>query len=441
MPPFNLWVGTSMHDGVPFMINNRINGREFIVCLHPRAANINLKFLFRAASSKRKYDWTMTDVLSEHPGSKQTARTPDMQKAFMKKDVPRIMIVRNPYMRLLSSFLAEILGNKDMNAGPKDYHMGESFEIFVEKLIKHHADPEKIDFQNPFKLQSKNCLLSDGMTYDYYLPIEQMDFWYEPLLDSLDIVPFTRTDWNITTPHYQGKPDQPCFYRAFNRTCEQMFLPIDYGADHTTLVNADRLIRNRRLRRRRKLQSEKSAAKSSSSNSVQDQIESLQKIINSLQEQIHALKALTSGTTFSSASSSATPESITTSSAVPPKKTPTGPPPPFDIQKLIPKEGYKSYYNETHMHLTNYYRLYYSMTLNILKKYFKDSSYHYQSQGTIEKFGEFYNSESLIEKVTEWVMPDLQEYHYPVWNPGTMTYQDYLYALYMEMPKTTLEQD
>ena len=228
MPPFNLWVGTSSHNGVPYMIQNRLTGREFIVCLHPQAGSTPFKFLFRASSTKRKDEWTMTDILSESPHSKHMGRTPEIQRAFMKPHVPRIMIVRNPYVRFLSAYLSSILHQQDQSVAAKDFHLGESFESFADKLVKHHADPEKIDFQNPFKLQSRNCLLSDGMSYDYYLPIEQIDFWYEALMDSLDVTEFTKEGWNASTPLFEGNPNQPCFYRAFNRSCDEMFTLIDY---------------------------------------------------------------------------------------------------------------------------------------------------------------------------------------------------------------------
>jgi hypothetical protein len=443
MPPFNLWVGTSMHDGVPFLISNRISGREFIVCLHPRAANSVFKFLFRAASSwRRPHDATLPSLLFESPHSRQTARTPDMQRAFMKSHVPRIMIVRNPYLRLLSSYLSEMQHHKATNGVTKDYDYGESFENFVEKLVKHQADPEKIDFQDPYKLQSKNCLQSDGMTYDYYLPVEQMDFWYESLMDSLDLIPFTREWWNSTgTHHYQGKPNQPCFYRAFNRTCEEMFSPVDYTVDgSSSSIKPERLLRNRKPRNRRSLRGEETVGKSASSQTkqattIEETIDSLQQLVNSLQERLRELKLSTNGGVAPPEQSSASSSSSTSSSAAQGVTADPGPPSLFDMERLVPREEFHSYLNQSNLHLTNYYRLYYRSTLAILKNYFSKANYHYESLGAIEKFQEFYNSDGLIEKVTEWMMPDLQEYHYPVWTPNNMTYQDYLFSLYMEMPK------
>jgi hypothetical protein len=224
VPGFNLWIGTAMHDGVPFLFRNQITGQQAILCLHPKAGSTNFKFLLRYALMKiQDANTNLKDILAESPHSRHTSRVGEIRNAFLTAKIPRIMIVRNPYIRLLSGYLDTIVSRKELSFGPPTYTLDESFAVFVEKLILQHYNPDNVDFNNHFKLMSKNCLLSDGMSYDYYLPLEQMDFWYESLIHSLQLTNFTRSGWNVTTPVFRGSGKQPCFYTSFNYSCEEMF--------------------------------------------------------------------------------------------------------------------------------------------------------------------------------------------------------------------------
>jgi hypothetical protein len=241
-----------MHDGVPFLFQHRVTDQRAIICLHPKAGSTNLKFLFRFAGKSTPAEMTLKQILEESPHSRPTSRVGDIKEAFMNAKVPRIMIVRNPYIRLLSGFLDTIEQRQELSYGPPTYKSGESFEVFVEKLAQQQWNPDAIDFNNHFKLQSKNCLMNDGMSYDYYLPLEEMDFWYEPLVNAMQLNNFTQlADWAKTTTAYHGNPKQPCFYTSFNRTCNQMlqggyfsdlvdfFFPKRFAADGTTILPDD----------------------------------------------------------------------------------------------------------------------------------------------------------------------------------------------------------
>lgn len=46
----NTWIGSRMHDGVPFLFINRFTGKRAIFCLHPKAGSSSLKFLLRYGS-------------------------------------------------------------------------------------------------------------------------------------------------------------------------------------------------------------------------------------------------------------------------------------------------------------------------------------------------------------------------------------------------------
>lgn len=363
MPPFNLWIGTAMHDGVPFLFTNRNTHQQAIFCIHPKAGSSLFKYLLRYGMLKRRDDLTLTEILHQSAHSWQTGRTPEIQQAFRKQTVPRIMIVRNPYIRLLSGYLEKIIVHKEFSYGPPDYRAGESYEIFMNKLIKQHENPDIIDFNNHFKLMSKNCLLNDGMSYDYYLPLEQMDYWYESLIDSLDLQVFTEKGWNITTPEYHGVANQECFYTTFNKTCDMMF--------------------------QKKKEKKKILPLTSSLSNSSD-------------------KPITTSTTTTTTKNTDTTTTITTTTVTTTVITKSSKKSKIVVDDGALKQSLFSY------------------------EYRGNRTVHFT--GSIDKLEKYYTTPALIRKTTDWVMPDLLEYKYPIWSTN-LTAKEYVEKIYFDMPQ------
>lgn len=141
------------------------------------------------------------------------------------------MMVRNPFVRFLSGFLDKILQDHDYeHFAPPGYEKNDTDFVRFAKLMtafQHIKETESgyhpmKEFNDHFRLMSGNCLLPKGVLYDYVLPIEQMQCWYEPLLAALQLDEVSKSGWNETTSHYRGKTS--CFYQKKGAdSCADMF--------------------------------------------------------------------------------------------------------------------------------------------------------------------------------------------------------------------------
>lgn len=222
----NVWTAHRMHDGYPIKFHNTNRTHQGIICMYPKGGSTLLKFLLRFGVFGNTKP--LLGILSETPHSQayRGGGVRDFRGTMNDYFMPRFLIVRNPYIRFLSAYLDKIKDKKDKAFMPPGYKPHQSFEIFVEKTLEYQKGFNASrwhDFNNHFTLMSKTCAIDAGMSYDYILPLEQMDHWYEPLIRTLGLVDQTRTGWNVTTPFYKGDPSVPCFYRIKGKTCEEMF--------------------------------------------------------------------------------------------------------------------------------------------------------------------------------------------------------------------------
>jgi hypothetical protein len=218
-----------MHDGFPFLFKSRNNThpKKAFICFYPKGGSTQLKFLFRYAMSVNNR--TLQSFLNESPHSQLYVGggNNEFRAQLRSMTVPRFLIVRNPYIRFLSAYIEKIEHCKDHAFAPPGYKIGEPFEKFIVETIKHQNGFNRkrwADFNNHFTLMSNLCGMNASMTYDYYLPLEQMDYWYEPLIRYLGIESYTKVGWNTSSEEYEGDPHSPCFYHTKGKTCEEMFV-------------------------------------------------------------------------------------------------------------------------------------------------------------------------------------------------------------------------
>lgn len=96
-----------------------------------------------------------------------------------------------------------------------------------------------------------------------------------------------------------------------------------------------------------------------------------------------------------------------------------------------------SHNNTSNPHLLNYFHFYQDRTKEVLSSYLSRGNHTYHTTGSLQKLGQYYSS-SLLDKVTPWLLPDLLEFHYPVWR-SAMSAKEYLYSLFIEKPLEILE--
>jgi hypothetical protein len=213
----NSWEVTRLRDGEPFVFVHYKTKKKFILCLSPKSGSTQLKFLLRKGIGHHQGD--LTKILNEAPHGMVTNRLTEFHEAFNDASVPRFIVVRNPYSRMLFGYLSE--NHRDLNAFQVDDMQRKKFHNFVTQMILYQKSLNTHHYGNHFNLQSNMCHLKFGMTYDYFLKIEQFDEWYESFVIALDLVNETRTGWDMETQHY--KSSKKCFYTTPQKTCDTMF--------------------------------------------------------------------------------------------------------------------------------------------------------------------------------------------------------------------------
>ena len=211
-----------MNDGCPFLVPTK----RAILCLVHKGGSTTWKLaLLRAQKQARRYHRLQRSPHSRPP-SGNTAL--DFTAAAQNRSVPRLMMVRNPYSRILSAYLDKVVLQQTRKLWPSSLKYGTvpsknrtvpSFRDFVQAVTAHS---EILD--RHFQPLSNLCLIDDGTgalshRYDFFLKVEQMERWYLPFVRLLGIEPTLRTGWNLTTHWWKAREGRDCFYTPLHVSC------------------------------------------------------------------------------------------------------------------------------------------------------------------------------------------------------------------------------
>jgi hypothetical protein len=113
----------------------------------------------------------------------------------------RFMWVRNPYSRLLSGFLDKAVNAPEWwqirfriwEFGGPYGDSPDEFLRFVKTMLKMHSEGKHIDPH--FSPQVEHCGLPQGMRYDFYLKVEEMEEWYADLIHILGMEKTVSSGW------------------------------------------------------------------------------------------------------------------------------------------------------------------------------------------------------------------------------------------------------
>lgn len=116
--------------------------------------------------------------------------------------VPRFMIVRNPYVRLLSGYLDKVdseLGREKLarNFGIPPPANFESFVRWLHKYMKGRdkgASPANFWVRHIFMPQASHCLLPCGVQYTV-VKVEESNRWYPCFLDAMNLSSAASSGW------------------------------------------------------------------------------------------------------------------------------------------------------------------------------------------------------------------------------------------------------
>merc|ERR1719181_322973 len=209
-----------MIDGKPFLFQSPAQpDHKAFVCLNEKVGSTTWKLaLLRAGPHTKFHNLTV----SPHGAPAK----PTCGKYSKDVAVPRFMMVRNPYSRLLSGFMDKCVGTASdkLHVGllPSGFagHVCASiddpvraFPAFVAAVIDE--DPDRLN--GHFSLLSEHCHVDAG--YDYYLPTEQTVHWYEPFVAALDLGEAVRTGWDLSTQWWRNDGSK-CFYHPPGLRCD-----------------------------------------------------------------------------------------------------------------------------------------------------------------------------------------------------------------------------
>lgn len=225
-----------IYGGFPYLFINQRTGQKAIFCLNQKAGSSTWKGLLLKNLDPICF-LKLMNVSNVHKTiCKYVKATSDseLEEAIKDKSVPRIMIIREPYGRLLSGYLDKI-ENRSYSVSytpnyPYLYNKSTGFDGFV-KLLSLASKYNYKGINRHFLPQSNKCFLDNNkFSYDYYLKMEHTDGWYEPIIQLLGLEDDVSTGWNFTT-NWNPSGKSICFHHSLNKTCDQMFRSNSIYAD------------------------------------------------------------------------------------------------------------------------------------------------------------------------------------------------------------------
>jgi len=149
---------------------------------------------------------------------------------------PSVVFVRNPYTRLLSSYLDKVVGLGG-GEGSRISFNGD-FAAFVKMVCKEKLDRlqgksckhDCVLRDEHISPQSGRCGLNQGFAYDMILRVEEQPMWYETLIKMLGLTKTVRT-FDGTLPSGEGGHHayrlshnaSNCFYKPPGLECADLF--------------------------------------------------------------------------------------------------------------------------------------------------------------------------------------------------------------------------
>eukprot|EP01023_Acetabularia_acetabulum_P067047 TRINITY_DN916_c0_g1_i4.p1 TRINITY_DN916_c0_g1~~TRINITY_DN916_c0_g1_i4.p1 ORF type:complete len:351 (-),score=39.70 TRINITY_DN916_c0_g1_i4:439-1491(-) len=199
-----------------YHINGKKPNQEFIICTTPKSGNTRVKMMLQKIqdqSSRR----TIYRFRQYHPLAWKTPQ--EINKLLQNSSIPRFIIARDPYIRVISMYNDKIAQKADvpeklhnrffqgLHVNPKQ-KKNMTFDEFVE-LLYHRNFGNNVHLEHPvdrhFQAQSTLCALDLGLSYNYVLKLENMNDWYDC---------FVR-DVNVREEVMHGYPEQDdCFFSS-----------------------------------------------------------------------------------------------------------------------------------------------------------------------------------------------------------------------------------
>mmetsp|Transcript_8573 Transcript_8573/g.24616 ORF Transcript_8573/g.24616 Transcript_8573/m.24616 type:complete len:407 (-) Transcript_8573:242-1462(-) len=222
------------------------------VCMVEKCGSTRFKLLF-----ERGMGYTADEQLVEggfRPHNATMRGVPSKMDGYISGILnpgrPRVIIVRNPYARVLSAFLNKLACQSiscmmvrervldEVPGLPADIHdiarypQTLAFSIFIRALYDAYTESCKaarlMGTTMVFPLTNAHfmpitqlCMWNYGFGYDYVLPLEEISSWYGGFLALTDLEDVAATGWDIQS-YMNMDADEPCFYRPPGMGCRDV---------------------------------------------------------------------------------------------------------------------------------------------------------------------------------------------------------------------------
>lgn len=178
----------------------------YVGCFPPGVGSYRWKQLVLAAhtNSLAKNPHFFNSVLHK---SKELVTVDNAEVIGRSVEVYKFILVRNPYERLLSTFLSKIAPLKTPWKIVRGLRADGNFSSFVHALARIPVSKRPF-FLQPMVQSHRACMLAQCQV----LRIEHVNFWYSELVSKLEL-----TDV-VSNERFWG--NEGCFYRPCNVSCE-----------------------------------------------------------------------------------------------------------------------------------------------------------------------------------------------------------------------------
>jgi hypothetical protein len=201
-----------MLDGWPFLFKR--NGSAAFICMNQKVGSTTWKLALLRASEYPAVKTKYFDLQQSPHGAPASQGCRNWTSAA----IPRFVMVRNPYSRLLSAYLDKCIVQISRLC-PIDPKVAQQDPIGAFATVVVKATQSKQGLNDHFSLLVRSrCGFQAG--YDYYLPTEQMQYWYGPFVEALGIKSVMRWGWNLTT--HWWRHSEECFYHPPGQDCDGM---------------------------------------------------------------------------------------------------------------------------------------------------------------------------------------------------------------------------
>lgn len=205
-----LWKRERKQTVTPFIPDVNLNiypsrdgSKEFIMCAYPKTGCSQMIMLLN-------YLWKGEKIaaMQHQKGARQNNRLTRDSPSLNSKTVPRILIMRDPYKRTVSSYY-DFKRRNGGNAPP--------FEDFIRNIVANSSvvgPPQTADHRRPISEGCSNPSWIHG-GWDYVFQLEQMALWLPCFQEMLNVSHIISDGWQNSSLFHAAELSVQDKYRVF----------------------------------------------------------------------------------------------------------------------------------------------------------------------------------------------------------------------------------